>query len=262
MALALTVGATLLSLLGLAAFGLAGWPGAANHCIAAGTCFCEAFREGLVRQPANTWSNLGFVAVGLSIAAHVDRRPALAPRRTNPMTTTRFYPTSYALVIALLGPGSMALHASMTRWGGQVDVLSMYLFASFVLAYGVLRWRRLSRAGFLGVFATLTLLLGASKLWNPVSSDLIFGLLLASIGAVEMAVSRARPELRIERGWLLGALVVFLAAFAVWLPSRTTNGLLCMPDSLLQGHALWHLKCALATAAIFLYYRSERVEAS
>jgi hypothetical protein len=30
------------------------------------------------------------------------------------MTETRFYPGFYALLAALLGPGSMALHASLT----------------------------------------------------------------------------------------------------------------------------------------------------
>ncbi len=47
-------------------------------------------------------------------------------------------------------------------------------------------------------------------------------------------------------------------AFAVWIPSRRSDGALSDPDSLLQEHALWHLLCALATLLIWLYYRSER----
>jgi hypothetical protein len=40
-------------------------------------------------------------------------------------------------------------------------------------------------------------------------------------------------------------------------PSRT-GGFLCDPDSLLQGHAVWHLLCAGTTGSIYLYHRSER----
>lgn len=34
-------------------------------------------------------------------------------------------PISYCCVVAFLGPASMFMHASLTYWGGTVDVLSM-----------------------------------------------------------------------------------------------------------------------------------------
>ena len=45
-----------------------GWPGTFS---AAGAGFCETFREGAIKQPANTWSNLGFVAAGLWVVRRV-----------------------------------------------------------------------------------------------------------------------------------------------------------------------------------------------
>lgn len=247
----------------LAGFAAAGWPGAVNGCVAHGTCFCEAFRNGWVRQPANTWSNLGFIAVGLAIAAQPGRlRLGAELQRTaapNPMTAGAFYPGLYAAVVALLGPGSMALHASMTSEGGRWDVLSMYLWVSFCIAYGVMRAAPCGRAGFAALHGSLVALLAASLWghWN-VDSNVTFGLLCAAFFGSEVAVWLRRRELKQQRAWLLAAGLSFGSAFAVWLPSRRLDGPLCHPHSLLQGHAAWHLLCALSTLFIFLYYRSER----
>ena len=42
-----------------------------------GDGFCEAARPGWIRQPANTWSNLGFVIAGLAIAWYAGERARL-----------------------------------------------------------------------------------------------------------------------------------------------------------------------------------------
>jgi hypothetical protein len=248
----------------LAAAGRGGWEGQRAECLGALTppkCFCERARSGLVAQPANTASNLGFVAVGLAIAAVVDRdrrrrAAGRAPERPNPMTRDAFLPGAYAVVVALLGPGSMALHASLTRWGGKLDVASMYVFAAFLVAYGVMQAAGWGRARFFALYAALTAALVASKLWTPIESDWIFGATLSAAALSDGATRRARPALRRDARWALASLVLFATAFAVWLPSQS-GGLLCDPESLLQGHAVWHLLCALAAGALFLYLRSE-----
>ena len=62
----------------------------------------------------------------------------------------------------------------------------------------------------------------------------------------------------IDRRLVVLAVASFLTAFAIWLPSLT-GGPLCDPESWIQGHAIWHLLCACAAGAVFLYYRSEHV---
>ena len=49
----------------------AGWLGAD---VGRGAAFCEAGRDWLVRQPANTFSNAGFVTAGLLIGWHAGLR--------------------------------------------------------------------------------------------------------------------------------------------------------------------------------------------
>ena len=131
----ITTASALLALGAVLGFALAGWPGEPNGCREnmRPTCFCETPRSGLVAQRANTFSNLGFIVVGLGIAVVTDRQRRNRPKRRNLLTRTDLYPTLFAVVTVLLGPGSMFLHASLTRWGGLVDVASMYLFAGFVL---------------------------------------------------------------------------------------------------------------------------------
>ena len=254
----ITAAAVFASLCVIGAFALAGWPGAPNDCLESFGSFCEAPRPGLVRQPANTFSNLGFVAVGLAIAAARGRlRSGRATAPSNALTTGTLLPTLASLAVALLGPGSMFLHASLTGWGGTLDVLSMYLWVTFAIAYSALRAASLSPKGFLAFYAALFAAAAASKLATSGSSDVTFGVLIAGFVFGEAAVWRRRRELHQDRRWLALALLCFGVAFALWLPSRRPDGPLCDPHSLLQGHAAWHLLCAAAAGSIWLYWRSE-----
>jgi len=47
-------------------------------------------------------------------------------------------------------------------------------------------------------------------------------------------------------------LVLFLSGYFVWINSRT-NSVLCIPNSIFQGHAYWHLADATASYLLFLH---------
>lgn len=230
--------------------GWSGWPGDVGT---AGISFCEALRPGPIKQPANTWSNLGFVVVGLSIGFFAAWRGVEA--NSNRMRATLLYPTLYASVATFLGPGSMAMHASTTTWGGKIDVFSMYLWLSFVIAYGLVRLYDIEVRLFVVGFVLLGAALGAS-LFLPISGSLIFGIGVAVYVMIEFALWRRRRDVIADRRWLAAAAAAFLIAFGVWIPSHT-GGPLCNPDSLLQGHAIWHLLDAMAVGCFYVFYRSE-----
>jgi hypothetical protein len=237
-----------LSILGI--FALDGWPGTTG--VTAGT-FCEAFRQGTIKQPANTWSNLGFLSVGLIIGWYAWWRGAESG--PNRMRSTVLYPLMYASIVTFLCPGSMAMHASTTSWGGKVDVFSMHLWVAFALVYGLGRLLTLSTRSLLAGYLVLVLGLGGS-LFLPISGSLVFGIVLASYALVEAAIFLKPQALVADRRWLIAAAILFLVAFAIWIPSRT-GGPLCDPQSLLQGHAIWHLLDALALGCLYVFYRSE-----
>jgi hypothetical protein len=174
------------------------------------------------------------------------------------MTETRFYPGFYAVLTALLGPGSMALHASLTWWGSVLDLVSMNVFIGFVFSYAVIRWRGLRPAAFVAIFAGLNAVLLAIKLVHGYGSG-AFGLVAAASFVIETRIDGRRSGAGGNRGWLLAAAGVFVASFVVWLGSHN-DGVLCAPGSWLQGHAAWHLGCAASTGLLFVYMRSDRGE--
>jgi len=251
--------ATLLASLGVwLAFALAGWPGESNGCFENDVpmCFCERAHVGLVAQPSNTFSNVGFMGMGLWLAWLTDHGTLYAHRH-NLLNRYRAYPRLFACVVAFLGPGSMFLHASHTKWGHRVDVASMYLFACLMISYAAARAFRLSTARFAALYTSLCVVFVATTFVPSVPDEAAFGVLLAAAGAAEAGLARWRPETTRERRWIVAALVAFLAAFAVWVRSLS-NGPWCNPDSALQGHAAWHLACAIAAGCTVVYLRSEQ----
>ena len=241
----------------------AGWPGAPNGCVEGGGCFCEAARPGFVRQPANTWSDLGFVLVGLAIGAHATRTRMGANAR-NRMRAGGLYPALYAAIVVFMGPGSMYFHASLTRWGGSLDVLSMYFFITFWVVYALARGYDLSRRRFVQLYIGLNAVIAIPQIAIGHASALVFGplafagfvleLLLQPLGGPRPAWLPQPAPIRTR--WVIAGWACFAAAFALWIPSRT-GGPLCDPDSLLQGHAAWHLLSAATTGCFYIYWCSE-----
>lgn len=219
-----------------------------------GANFCEAARPGAVKQPANTWSNAGFVLAGLLAAWHARRR-----RDTAVMSTT--LATAYACVVVLLGPASAAMHATQSACGGHLDMLSMYLVAGFAAAYGWMRWARRGPVAFGLVYAACVLGCEVIGLWpHPVpvvqyAGNLAFAALLVAAVVWETLLWR-RGETTRTIGYGFAALGSILAAFTIWL---LTNAGWCDPHSWLQGHAVWHLGCAVAAYLLYRLYASEQM---
>lgn len=245
----------------LVALGARGWPGPPDVCLARApdTCYCENYtRPGPIKQPANTWSNLGFVAAGLLVLGQAGRRRAVPP--ANPMAGPGFYATLYGGLVVFLGPASMFFHASLRAWGGWIDLVSMMLYSSFLLVYDLVRIRGASRRVFVAIFLPLVAVQALADALVPKSGQLLFGAGIAGVLVLEALILRGRvPGLRRQgRPWFAAALGLFAAAYGgIWLWSNTA-GPLCDPDSLLQGHALWHLLCAASTLCLYRYLRTEQ----
>lgn len=223
-----------------------------------GANFCERAYDGPVAQPANTLSNLGFVVAGLLVAAHAQKRHEAPEHARHVLSTT--VATVYACVVVLLGPASAAMHATQSAWGGHLDMLSMYLVAGFVAAWAWVRWTRRGTKAFVTAYVACVAACELVGLWpEPIpvvhySGNLAFGVLLLAAVVLETALWRRGETSRVFHHGVV-ALGAMLVAFAVWLVS---NAGWCDPDSLLQGHAAWHLLCAVAAYWLYRLYASER----
>jgi hypothetical protein len=214
-----------------------------------GAQFCETDHWCFFAQPSNTLSNLAFVLAGAALAWRAGR-----PEGRLEMAALT---VPFTVVVALLGPGSMAMHATESALGGHLDVLSMHLLASFAAAYALARLLRWGTGAAVAMFLVLLAVgTAASLLGGPVpvvqhSGNLAFALFLLVAVAGEVVLLRRPAGPR--PWWALGSVGVLLVAFGVWIPSQT-GGLWCIPESWLQGHALWHVLCAVAAYLLGRHY--------
>ncbi len=231
-----------------------GWLGKGAH---VGSRFGEASRAGLIKQPVNTYSSLGFVFTGLLIAWR-PRRGA-AGQNGNALTHWTFFHPFFASLVVCLGPGSMAMHATETRWGGRLDLLTMYMVAAFLTAYAVWRFFRWRRLWFLLLFGLVVALCFYSQDLHcsiPLMGnfgDFVFGFFIA-VGALFEAFNLFIRKLDQDFKWGALSLGLLLIAFLIWNLSLP----LSPSRSLLQGHAIWHLLCAVSAYCLFKYYVSEK----
>ncbi len=227
--------------------GTGGWPGAIHECVALGTCYCEAPRPGLIAQPANTVSCLGWAVAGLWIAWDAGRRRKRnsAPDSELHPFASWFYTGLYALVVVGLVPGGVFFHASLTDWGGKLDILSMYLLVDFWIFYNLARAFRWSKTAFVTAYlAATTVLLIPRVVYSAVEIGLlIFGGLIVLGLLVEVRIAR-RHSLR----WVGIGLGGFGLAHLV------QAALPCDPDSLLQPHAALHLIETVSLLAFYMHF--------
>lgn len=214
-------------------------------------CFCEAIGAGFIRQPIDTWSNLAFVLIGLLVLEDV-LRPS--PTRSNLLAQRRTYGMVYAFAAILIGLGSWFYHASLTFVGQWFDVMGMYLLGTFMVLYNVTRLRPLSNRVFVVSYALFNLALGFSLIVAPALRRYLFGGLLLVTIALEVSIRR-RHVTHIRTVYFIAALLIYVLAQIIW--TLDLNHILCDPNSLLQGHAVWHVLTAISTGLLYLYYRSE-----
>lgn len=184
---------------------------------------CEANLAGWIAAPADTWSNVAYMAVGLWLMR------SSVPKKT------------LGIIAVIVGATSFAFHASYTAFGQALDYFGMYVLASWLIARGVLRagWSKDEKI-------TCAVVVGAScatyvmfaRLHWPVQTTMI--LLVALMVSLEIYLMRGAPQKS-----LLAALALFAAAYACWHMDHSDR--FCRPDDhLFQWHAAWHVLTALA----------------
>ena len=231
------------------------WLAPSNAAMAPATCttthcFCENPRLGMAMlQPANSWSSFGYVLVGLFL---------IFEARGRAMATA--FPVGAAITFGVgaitVGIGSVLLHATLTLWGQFADVLGMYLLGGFQLVYALAKVMNLKRGTAVALYVAVCAALVAVLIVEPEVRRWLFFVLLITALIIEIAFARPKRDGVILRFLLLGILAKAVA-FTFWTLDQKL--ILCAPNSLMQGHAIWHLLGAVALFMTSRYYRSERL---
>ena len=212
-------------------------------------CFCEQIHhDETIRQPANTWSSMMFALVGILIAVHA------VISLNDQQKLSRMFALILSFALIFIGIGSAFYHASMTFWGQFADVGSMYLLATFMLVYAWLRLFNLEINLSVILYLLMNSVLFALLYFFPETRRGAFAIVLLLGIGFELYYATSH-KLSLKRYWFNYGLLLFAIAYAIW--TVDNNRLLCVADSLLQGHAIWHIFGAVSSGMLYLYYASE-----
>ena len=117
-------------------FGYNGWgtPAANEQAIGEISRWCERVSGGFFREPANTLGNLGFVITGLYMFYKLSND---ATQNKSPMFGSFKIGLLYASASTFLGPGSMAMHGTHTKFGAWLDNVSMITYILILWLYNL-----------------------------------------------------------------------------------------------------------------------------
>ncbi len=220
--------------------------GAEAPLVAAAHSDCERPRAGALAQPVNALSALAFLVVGLGVLAAVGRTrdDAARPAMASP------FGAFYGGTLLAVGAGSFAFHRSPTVWSGNLDTWAATLVAIWWTMWNLDRKFRV-RAPLLS-FVVLAGTMGVVIAAAPGAATELHVVWLGLAAWSEVS----RPWLARDWRRLAAAVPVVAAAVPLWHLSRAGRPW-CDPESLLQGHAVWHLLMAVALGLGAWYLWSE-----
>ncbi len=196
--------------------------------------FCENNLCGVITQPANTWSNLAYIFIGIYLLI---KKPA--SRITG-------------WVAILIGISSFLYHASFTFLMQYFDLSSMFLYSAFFLTtnlcrIGIIKADQQTNAMFSIVLISMLLLYFFRMTGIP-----IFAMQILTAVGIEIYIFR-KNSFSANYKFILIALALFLIAFGVWWLDLLK--IFCNSDNhYFQGHAIWHLFTAFSIYYIDKFY--------
>jgi hypothetical protein len=215
-------------------FDSSGWQGAT--CLP--NCFNEAIRPGAILQPVSTFSSLAYAFVGIYVL--------LAREGFD----NKIWRHVFAWSLIITGFGSAFFHMTLSFVGQTVDVVGMYLLATFVIVYAF-RSAKISAKQLAALYAAFNVLLLVVLIFAPGLRRYLFALLLVAGLVLEYFRNRKLCSQK-----LLGAAAgVLLFGFGIW----TVDQLRLLSADWFYGHTAWHIFGAVAGYLLYKYYAQKTV---
>jgi len=194
---------------------------------------CEQYRVGFLGQPASAVTSVAFVVAGAGILVARSRGVARCA------TSVRDRQMVFALLVAGNGVGSFIQHGPHPPWQAYAHDLPLAAVLAFVATDAVsdLTGRELSHWSWLVPSAAMVPVVAS----GPRASTIVQATMATGAIGLNLLRTRRRPALRKT---VIAALVT--AAVGAVIGTLTDRTSLCQPDSLIQGHALWHVLAAAA----------------
>jgi hypothetical protein len=262
------------------------------------TSWCEYHNNGrvLMAEPANSVSNLGFMAVGMMIIAcglaDAVREGSCTPilklslntkPRRNHISCYPIFSVVLGLFCINMGVASFMMHAYTSRITYELDSRGMLYIVAVMNGYAILRFVSAdatpklviqARAITMSASAIAVILISVLITTEPFVQNIIAGMAtfqviaIAVLTLVKLAMPcfRGSPEYLtdVRALWNRKAMMFSLSAtitFAVALVCQRTDStkLSCNPNTFIQRHAIWHALAALTILLVYLFIRAEYI---
>ncbi len=211
--------------------------------------YCEHNRmHAFLRQEMNTYSNIGFAFAGFLLLLQENSQGRIP-------IYFRWY---YGIFLILLGLGSGYYHASLTLDGQRWDMLGTYgiPFSAFTLSLQGVIAKNNNK-----LLALLTLLLVIflvtyfiSPFYNLSGKILPPVFLLTTLLTVIYIKNEPHRKL-----FIWGFAAIISLASAIFFRTIDVKKIACDPESLYQGHALWHFLTATSAFLVYQIYNYRHV---
>ncbi len=211
--------------------------------------WCEETLCQWISEPANTWSNLGYliVAVVMTYLAFKNKQ--------------RFELKQFGPIIFLMGAMSFYFHQSNYYTSQLLDFIGMFLFVGWVLGMNLIRLDVIKK-NHLITFNLLSCALLVGVVHLMYKTGMKFQMTIIFYGVINLITEvLAHKKKAVDHKWL-GVAVLFLGlafSFSILDGKR----IWCVPQNhglFSQGHALWHWISAIAMFAIYKHYSQPKLD--
>lgn len=227
--------------------------------------FCEFNNLGsALVQTANTWSNLGFLFVGLVLVfMGIKDTNFKHKNQANLLLKYPMFSIVMGASILYLFIGSFFYHASVTSFFQMIDQTGMYAIILSFMAYHAFRifpTLTVKRKGEISshkiIFYVFLLInsLFIAFLWK-INVNILFPVMFLVYLIMTLVYNKRNNIRKISVKILVYSLYFLMFSTAFWILDR--QDVLCNPTSVFQGHALWHILNAIALLLVYLHYRTE-----
>lgn len=202
---------------------------------------CEDIGAGLINQPANAWSSAAYVVFGLWLVVR-------SLRNRSPETPVEI---AYGAALASIGIGSVAFHGPVPPGARLMHDLTIAAAVTVIAARSVGSFREWTPWRVLATSAIIVTIVGAVMAVAPDVGNMLTGAVGVAAVVSEVVLyrtGRRRFSSRVAK--ILATTIGLLIGAAVINVLGRTGGPLCDPESVFQGHAVWHV----LTAASFMLY--------
>ncbi len=199
--------------------------------------FCEERLCSWIVEPANTWTNIGYLIVAILI---------FRSQTENKEAQKIFWRATFALFL-----GSTFFHMSATVMGKMADVAAMFLLSVGILCLSLKRLIKLKDPAteliYFSLLAFSLLFLFIFKFGN-----IVFASQLIASCLIEFYLAFKKRSSISGKTFLL-AITTAAVAFLFW--NLDVTKIYCDPHNhFINGHGLWHLLAALAIFLLFKAY--------